>query len=47
MIPREAREALQAKAGDKLLVAVHGDRVITLQKLKRSSLRSRPPARKY
>jgi len=32
VIPREAREALRAKAGDKLLVVVRGDRVIILQK---------------
>jgi AbrB family looped-hinge helix DNA binding protein len=30
-IPREAREALRVKAGDKLLVVVRGDRVIILQ----------------
>jgi AbrB family looped-hinge helix DNA binding protein len=34
VIPREAREALQVKPGDKLLVVVHGDRVIVLQKPK-------------
>ncbi len=32
VIPREAREALRVKAGDKLLVVVRGDRVIILQK---------------
>lgn len=32
VIPREAREALGVKAGDKLLVVVRGDRVIVLQK---------------
>ena len=32
MIPREAREALHLKAGDKLLVAVRGDCLIVLQK---------------
>ncbi|MGH9632984.1 MAG: AbrB/MazE/SpoVT family DNA-binding domain-containing protein [Bryobacteraceae bacterium] len=32
VIPREAREALRLKAGDKLLVVVRGDRVIVLQK---------------
>jgi AbrB family looped-hinge helix DNA binding protein len=32
VIPRQAREALQVKAGDKLLVVVRGDRVIVLQK---------------
>ena len=34
VIPREAREALGVNAGDKLLVVVHGDRVIVLQKPK-------------
>jgi len=34
VIPREAREALNAKPGDKLLVVVRGDRVIVLQKPK-------------
>jgi AbrB family looped-hinge helix DNA binding protein len=34
VIPKEAREALRAKAGDKLLVVVRGDRVIVLQKPK-------------
>ena len=34
VIPREAREALQVKAGDKLVVVVRGDRVIVLQKPK-------------
>jgi len=34
VIPREAREALQLKPGDKLIVAVRGDRVIILQKPK-------------
>lgn len=32
VIPREAREALGIKAGDKLLVVVRGERVIVLQK---------------
>ena len=32
VIPREARQALGVKAGDKLLVVVRGDRVIILQK---------------
>jgi AbrB family looped-hinge helix DNA binding protein len=32
VIPREAREALGVKPGDKLLVVVRGDRVIVLQK---------------
>jgi AbrB family looped-hinge helix DNA binding protein len=34
VIPREAREVLNLKPGDKLLVVVHGDRVIVLQKPK-------------
>jgi len=34
VIPREAREALRVKAGDKLLVVVHGERLIVLQKPK-------------
>ncbi|HXA51714.1 MAG TPA: AbrB/MazE/SpoVT family DNA-binding domain-containing protein [Candidatus Acidoferrum sp.] len=32
VIPREAREALQLKPGDKLAVVVRGNRVIVLQK---------------
>jgi AbrB family looped-hinge helix DNA binding protein len=32
VIPRAAREALGAKAGDKLIVIVRGDRVIVLKK---------------
>jgi AbrB family looped-hinge helix DNA binding protein len=32
VIPCEAREALQLKPGDKLLVVVRGNRVIVLQK---------------
>ena len=32
VIPREAREALGLKAGDKLLVVVRGKRVLLLQK---------------
>jgi AbrB family looped-hinge helix DNA binding protein len=34
VIPREAREALGVRAGDKLLVVVRGERVIVLQKPK-------------
>ena len=34
VIPREAREALGVKAGDKLLVVVRGDKVIVLEKPK-------------
>jgi len=32
VIPREAREALGLKAGDKVLVVVRGKRVLVLQK---------------
>ena len=32
VIPREAREALGVKSGDKLLVIVRGKRVVVLQK---------------
>jgi AbrB family looped-hinge helix DNA binding protein len=32
VIPREAREALSVKPGDKLVVVVRGERVIVLQK---------------
>ena len=32
VIPREAREALDLKAGDKVLVVVRGHRVLVLQK---------------
>jgi AbrB family looped-hinge helix DNA binding protein len=41
VIPREAREALGVKPGDKLLVVPHGDGVILLQKPKshRAALR--------
>jgi len=34
VIPKEAREALGLKAGDKLLVVVRGDSVIVFQKPK-------------
>lgn len=34
VIPREARNALHVKPGDKLLVVVRGERVIVLQKPK-------------
>jgi AbrB family looped-hinge helix DNA binding protein len=34
VIPREAREALRLKPGDKVMVVVRGDRVIILQKPK-------------
>jgi AbrB family looped-hinge helix DNA binding protein len=32
VIPREAREALRLKPGDKILVSVRGGRVVILQK---------------
>ena len=34
VIPREARQALRLKAGDKILVVSRGDRVLVLQKPK-------------
>ncbi|MBZ5669322.1 MAG: AbrB/MazE/SpoVT family DNA-binding domain-containing protein [Acidobacteriia bacterium] len=34
VIPREAREALRLRAGDRILVVVRGERVIVLQKPK-------------
>ena len=34
VIPREAREALQVKPGDKLVVVVRGEQVIVLEKPK-------------
>jgi AbrB family looped-hinge helix DNA binding protein len=34
VVPREAREALGVKPGDKLLVVVRGERVLVLQKPK-------------
>jgi len=34
VIPREAREALKVKSGDKLVVVVRGDRVIVFEKPK-------------
>jgi AbrB family looped-hinge helix DNA binding protein len=34
VIPREAREALRVKAGDKLLIVVRGEQVIVLKKPK-------------
>ena len=42
VIPREAREALQVKPGDKLVVVVRGEKVIVLQKPKshRAAIRS-------
>ena len=37
VIPREARDALGVKAGDKLLIVVRGDTVILLRKPERYS----------
>ena len=37
VVPREARNALGLKAGDKLLVVLRGDTVILLRKPKRHS----------
>jgi len=34
VIPREAREALRLKAGDKIQIVVRGERVLLLQKPK-------------
>ena len=34
VIPREAREALQLKPGDKLIVSVHAGRIVILEKPK-------------
>jgi AbrB family looped-hinge helix DNA binding protein len=46
VIPREAREALGVKAGDKLIVVVRGDRVVILQKPKsyHAAIRGLAPA---
>jgi len=32
VIPREAREALGLRPGDKVLVVVHGEKILTLEK---------------
>jgi len=34
VIPREAREALQLKPGDKLLVRIHGEKILIMEKPK-------------
>jgi AbrB family looped-hinge helix DNA binding protein len=34
VIPREAREALQLKPGDKLLVGAHGGKIVIMEKPK-------------
>ena len=47
VIPREARQALGIKAGDKLMVVVRGDRAIVLQKPKAHHSALRGLARKY
>lgn len=46
VIPREAREALKAKPGDRLLVIVRGETVILLNKPKKYSKAIRGLARK-
>jgi len=46
VVPREAREALQVKAGDKLLVVVRAGRVIVLEKPKAYHAAIRGLARK-
>jgi len=46
VIPREAREALQLKAGDRLLVVVRGERIIVMEKPKSPSAAIRGLARK-
>jgi AbrB family looped-hinge helix DNA binding protein len=46
VIPREAREALQLRAGDKILVVVRGKRVLVLQKPKSHSAAIRGMARR-
>lgn len=46
VIPKDAREALQVKAGDKLLVTVRGDRVIVIEKPQSHAAALRGLARK-
>jgi AbrB family looped-hinge helix DNA binding protein len=46
VIPREAREALGLKAGDKVLVLTRGDSVIVLRKLQKRERTTSGPARK-
>ena len=45
VIPREAREALQLRVGDKILVVVRGERVLLLQKPRSHSAAIRGLAR--
>jgi AbrB family looped-hinge helix DNA binding protein len=45
VIPKEAREALHLKPGDKLLVVVRGDKVILVEKPKSHHLAFRGLAR--
>ena len=45
VIPREAREALGLKPGDKLLIVVRGDRVIVIEKPKKYHVAVRGLAR--
>ncbi len=46
VVPKEARDALKAKPGDRLLVVVRGETVILLNKPKKYSLAIRGLARK-
>lgn len=45
VIPREARKALGLKAGDKVLVLVHGERIVILEKPKSHRAATRGLAR--
>ena len=45
-VPKEARDALNAKPGDRILVVVRGETVILLNKPKKYSLAIRGLARK-
>jgi AbrB family looped-hinge helix DNA binding protein len=46
VVPKEARDALKAKPGDRLLVVVRGETVILLNKPKKYSIAIRGLARK-
>jgi AbrB family looped-hinge helix DNA binding protein len=45
VIPREARKALGLKAGDKVLVLVHGQKIIIIEKPKSHASATRSLAR--
>lgn len=47
VIPREAREALGLKPGDKILVVVRGDTVLVLEKPKSHHAAIRGTSRRY